>query len=51
MLTDVIELADRVVILVGGKLVAVEQIAELKKELDRTGRTLEDIYLDYAEGK
>ena len=51
MLTDVIELADRVAVLVSGKLVAIERVAELKKELDRTGRTLEDVYLDYAEGK
>lgn len=49
MLTDVEELADRVAILVNGKLVTVESVAELRSEFDGDARTLEDIYLRYAE--
>jgi Cu-processing system ATP-binding protein len=50
MLADVVELADRVAVLVGGKLVALEPADELR-EVSRGERTLEDIYLSYAEGK
>ena len=49
MLADVEELADRVAILVNGKLVAVESVVELRSEFEGDARTLEDIYLRYAE--
>jgi ABC-type multidrug transport system ATPase subunit len=49
MLADVDELADRVAILVGGKLVAVEAVGDLRAELEAGGCTLEEIYLRYAE--
>lgn len=49
MLADVEELADRVAILVDGRLVAVETIENLRSEVaDRNG-TLEEVYLHYAE--
>lgn len=35
VLTDVVELADRVVVLVEGKLVAIEDISQLRQRLDR----------------
>lgn len=50
MLADVAELADRVAILVDGKLVAVESVNELRSDLDLEGRTLDEVYLSYAEG-
>ena len=49
MLADVEELADRVAILVNGKLVAVESVVELRSEFEGDACTLEDIYLRYAE--
>jgi ABC-type multidrug transport system ATPase subunit len=50
MLADVGELADRVAILVDGRLVAIETVEKLRHELSDQGRTLEEIYLHYAEG-
>jgi ABC-type multidrug transport system ATPase subunit len=49
VLADVEELADRVAILVDGKLVAVESVDALRSELAGGGRTLEEVYLQYAE--
>jgi ABC-type multidrug transport system ATPase subunit len=49
MLAEVDELADRVAILVNGKLVMVESVDSLRRELQSDGKTLEDIYLRYAE--
>ena len=48
VLTDVEELADRVAILVEGKLVAVETIENLRGRINKSKQTLEEIYLDYA---
>ena len=50
MLADVEELADRVGIMVDGRLVAVESIDDLRKEIDGRRQTLEEVYLKYAEG-
>jgi ABC-type multidrug transport system ATPase subunit len=49
MLADVSELADRVAILVNGKLAAVESVVELRTDLERGGTSIEEIYLKYAE--
>jgi len=49
LLADVDALADRVAILVNGRLVAAESIDRLKSELAASGSTIEDIYLKYAE--
>jgi ABC-type multidrug transport system ATPase subunit len=51
LLADVEELADRVAILVDGKLVTVESAAELRTELEHGGRSLEEVYLQYAESR
>jgi ABC-type multidrug transport system ATPase subunit len=48
VLTDVEELADRVAILVEGKLVALESIENLRRHIKNRSQTLEEIYLDYA---
>jgi ABC-type multidrug transport system ATPase subunit len=48
VLADVEELADRVAILVGGKLVALETINDLRGRVEFGRRNLEEIYLDYA---
>lgn len=64
ILNDVIQLADRVAILVGGRLVALRPVSELREELMRTSRMnternelpfvteqslLEDIYMRYVQ--
>ena len=49
VLADVDEVADRVAILVGGKLVALENIDQLRSEI-KAGENLEEVYLRYAEG-
>lgn len=49
LLADVEALADRVAILVNGKLVAAEPVNKLKGELAASGSTIEEIYLQYAE--
>lgn len=64
ILNDVIQLADRVAILVGGRLVALRSVSELREELMRTARLnsesnalpfvteqslLEDIYMRYVQ--
>jgi len=49
LLADVDALADRVAILVNGRLVAAESIDRLRSELAASGATIEDIYLKYAE--
>jgi ABC-2 type transport system ATP-binding protein len=64
ILNDVIQLADRVAILVGGRLVALQSVSALRDELIRTSRTsmernvfplvteqtlLEDIYMRYVQ--
>lgn len=64
ILNDVIQLADRVAILVGGRLVALQSVSALRQELIRTSRTgtetdvlrlvteqslLEDIYMRYVQ--
>lgn len=51
VLADVEELADRVAVLVDGKLAAVESVETLRTDLKQTGRTLEDVYLSYAEAQ
>ncbi len=48
VLADVEELADRVAILVEGKMVALESIENLRRRIKHRTRTLEEIYLDYA---
>jgi ABC-type multidrug transport system ATPase subunit len=48
VLADVEMLADRVAILVDGKLVAVESIEELRQRTGERKETLEEVYLDYA---
>ena len=48
VLADVEELADRVAILVEGKLVAIESIENLRVHIKNRNQTLEEIYLDYA---
>ena len=48
VLADVEMLADRVAILVDGKLVALESIENLRKRIGERNETLEEIYLDYA---
>ncbi|MGD9563049.1 MAG: heme ABC exporter ATP-binding protein CcmA [Pyrinomonadaceae bacterium] len=49
VLADVEALADRVAILVDGKLVALESTDELKNRIKDHEQTLEEVYLDYAE--
>ena len=49
MLSDVAELADRVAILVDGKLAAIEPVADLWSDLERGGQAIEEIYLKYAD--
>jgi ABC-type multidrug transport system ATPase subunit len=49
-LADVEMLADRVAILVDGKLVALESIEDLRKRTGERKETLEEVYLDYAKG-
>ena len=49
MLADVAELADRVAILVDGKLAAIEPVADLRSDLERGGQAIEEVYLRYAE--
>jgi Cu-processing system ATP-binding protein len=64
VLNDVMQLADRVAILVGGRLVALRPVSELREELMRTSRVsteknvlpfvteqslLEDIYMRYVQ--
>lgn len=48
VLADVEQLADRVAILVDGKLVALESIENLRLRIKNCNQTLEEIYLDYA---
>jgi ABC-type multidrug transport system ATPase subunit len=50
LLADVEELADRVGIMVDGRLVAVESVDGLRSEIDGECRSLEEVYLRYAEG-
>lgn len=50
LLADVEELADRVGIMVDGRLVAVESIDDLRRVIDGRRQTLEEVYLKYAEG-
>jgi Cu-processing system ATP-binding protein len=49
MLADVEQLADRVAILVDGRLVALEEIGALRAQIGQH-RTMEDIYLRYIDG-
>jgi ABC-type multidrug transport system ATPase subunit len=49
MLADVAELADRVAILVNGKLAAIESVGNLRSDLELGGQTIEEVYLRYAE--
>ena len=49
LLADVEELADRVAILFDGKLIAFDSISLLRSQLEKSGHSLEDIYLHYAE--
>lgn len=48
ILADVEEVADRVAILVGGRIVALESIEQLRAEMSARGN-LEEVYLRYAE--
>lgn len=48
VLADVEMLADRVAILVDGKLVALESIEALRDRTKHRDQTLEEVYLDYA---
>jgi ABC-type multidrug transport system ATPase subunit len=48
MLADVEALADRVAVLVAGKLVALESIEDLRRRTSDREQTLEEIYLEYA---
>lgn len=48
VLADVEILADRVAILVDGRLVALESIEELRRKTKADQQTLEEVYLDYA---
>ena len=48
VLADVERLADRIAILVGGRLVALETIEGLRQKTMKRDQTLEEIYLDYA---
>jgi ABC-type multidrug transport system ATPase subunit len=48
VLADVEEVADRVAIMVGGRLVAVERIEDLRAEM-KGEKNLEEVYLRYAE--
>lgn len=50
VLADVEALADRIAIMVGGKLVALESINELRRRTEGGARSMEEIYLEYAEG-
>ena len=49
VLADVEALADRVAILVNGRLVTVKSVDDLRCSLKADGMTIEDIYLRYAE--
>ena len=49
LLSDVEELADRIGIIVDGRLVAVETIQDLRTEVDGRSKSLEEVYLHYAE--
>lgn len=48
VLADVEALADRVAILVDGRLIALETIEKLRERTKANNQTLEEIYLDYA---
>lgn len=50
VLADVEMLADRVAILVDGKMVALESIEHLRRRTENRDQTLEEVYLDYAKG-
>ena len=50
VLADVEMLADRVAVLVEGKLVALESIEALRERTGERKETLEEVYLDYAKG-
>ena len=50
VLADVEMLADRVAILVDGKMVALESIEHLRQRTENHDQTLEEVYLDYAKG-
>lgn len=49
VLADIEEIADRVAIMVDGRLVAIETIEKLRSEVADRHRTLEEVYLHYAE--
>ncbi len=48
MLADVEALADRVAILVDGKLVALESVEAIRQRTKDRNETIEEVYLDYA---
>ena len=48
LLADVEALADRVAILVDGRLVAVETSGDLRRKTEDRSQTLEEVYLEYA---
>ncbi len=50
VLADVEMLADRVAIMVDGKLTALESIQDLRERTGKSNETLEEVYLDYAKG-
>jgi ABC-2 type transport system ATP-binding protein len=50
LLAEAEQLADRVGIFVGGRLVAEQCVVELRKVLERTGSNIEDLYLHYVGG-
>lgn len=50
MLSDVSELADRVAVLLNGKLATIESIADLRTNLESDFRSIEELYLKYADG-
>lgn len=49
VLTDVEVLADRVAVMVNGKMIALESIEDLKQRTRDRDQTLEEIYLEYAQ--
>jgi ABC-type multidrug transport system ATPase subunit len=50
VIADVEQLADRVAIMVGGRLIALQSVAALREELTRTSGILsiEDLYMRYV---